>query len=239
MRSLIKYFKLIQYGLQVRMMIAFTFIFLGLGILFEVSGVFNDSNMGLSGLYMGLAGMYLYQLVITTAVSKFIKASPMKYEILTKAPVLVTIFPLMITFTIFALLRIFYSVRVRGAQLGPDGVALAYIGILQAAVVAFLMFIYLGFCYKNFILSLVLTMIILLPLVFGAQLPVVTRFEIDMFRKMSDAFSEGGALAVIMILSYILLGIGALGCYLVNKLTYRMELSELAYRNAMRQAAKS
>ncbi len=228
-----------KYGLQFKMMIGFTIVFFALGVFFELSGFYNSTNLGLSGMYLALSGMYVYQLVLTTAVSKFVKSSPMKYKILTSGPVIISYICLLFTFTVFILLRVLYTINYKGANDTPEQNALMFMGIPMAAALVFVIFVYFGFCYRQYILSTVVMALIVMPGILCGMFKPVENWEISMYNSLVNGFGTVTAHIILYVISYGLITLGAVLCDVINRLTYKTELSEIAYRNAMRQAASA
>lgn len=241
MKKLIKYIKLLRYGLQFRTMMIMTVIFIGMGILFEATAIFSSLfGMSLSGLYMGLIGAYMYQLVATVAVAKVVNASPMKKELLTTAPVLMATIVSLITYTIFILVRIFYTMGIRlpkEAGLYPDAEAMLVMSILYCGGLVFVLMVYLPVSVKQYAAGVaILGAYIVFMLVIGNGVKM-TAFMVDKYHVLVDAFGKQTTLALVIAASYVMLILGSLVACLINRLTIRKEYSEFTYRNALKQAA--
>ena len=107
MKDLVKYVKMMRYALQFKMILVLAIIFFAFGILFEVVE-FSDSgsSYSLAALYLALTGMYFYQLVFSTTVSKMVQASPMKKKLQVTGPVLITFITSFIVFAIYVAIRL-------------------------------------------------------------------------------------------------------------------------------------
>ncbi len=243
MKNLIKYIKIAKYGLQFRTLTLMSFVFIGLGVLFEMTLSFNNVfGMSLGGLYMGLVGAYTYQMTTTPAIAKLVNASPLKKDLLTKAPVLLSLAISMVSFTIFLVLRMVYTIGVRlpkEAEYYPEvnAEALLYMSILSCALLIFVLLIYLPISFKYYALGLVfLGSYLVVMLVFGNGM-AVENFLADKYTAMISSFGYNATRTLIIAASYVIIVLGACVGYLVNLLTLRREISPFSYRYAIKQAA--
>ncbi|MBR5967555.1 MAG: hypothetical protein IK001_03045 [Lachnospiraceae bacterium] len=241
MKKFFKYVKLLRYGLQFRTTAIMSLFFVGLGVLFEMTMSFSTLfGMSLSGLYMGLIGAYSYQLCATAAVAKLVNASPMKRDLLTKAPVLIALITSLITYTIFILMRVFYTIGVRlpaEAAYYPDAEPMVHMSMIYCGVLIFVLMVYLPVSYKNYVLGIViLGGYLVFMLIFGNG-ETLTAFMIDKYNALIGAFGYKTTLALLTAFGYVCILIGAALGYLINLLTIRKEISPMIYRYALKQAA--
>ena len=241
MKSLIKYLKIIRYGLQFRTMMLLTVLFIGMGVMFEMTLTFDNMfGMSLGGLYLGLVGAYSYQLITTPAVAKLVNASPIKKDLLTKAPVLISLIISLFSFTIFILVRLFYNIGVRlpaEAAAHPGAEALLHVSILYCALLVFVLMIYSPINFKFYWVGIaLLAAYVIGMLVFGNSM-TVTAFAVEKYNDMVAAFGYNVTLALLIAASYVLIFLGAAIGYLFNCLTVKHEISEFSYRYALKQAA--
>ncbi len=241
MKNFIKYCKIIRYGLQSRMMLIMTFVFIGMGILFEMTLSFSNLfGMSLGGLYMGLVGAYSYQSVTTPAVAKLVNASPLKRDLLTKAPVLISLIISTVSFTIFIAIRMIYTIGIRlPAEAGsyPGAEEMLHMSILYCAGMVFVLMIYSPICFKFYWLGLVILAVYVVAMVFFGDTIGVTGFMAEKYNALVTAFGYKTTLTLILVAAYGLIFLGALIGYLINCLTVKREISEFSYRNALKQAA--
>jgi len=232
MKDLVKYFKMMKYALQAKMIFILAIIFFVLGILFEF-GDFSghNSSYSLSCLYLALTAMYFYQLVFSTTVSKLVQSSPMKKKLQTVGPAAVTLITSLLTFTVYVVIRL---IRITPQFLEDNGTtyANAYSTILFMAVWYFLFSAYLSISYKSYIISIVIVAVsVIAVLVFGSTT--------DIFINITDKLLIGGSNPVLLIavsLGVILLG--SLVGYIISLLLYKKPISDMAVRYALRQASK-
>lgn len=241
MKSLIKYIKIIRYGLQFRTMMLLTVLFIGMGVMFEMTLKFDNMfGMSLGGLYLGLVGAYSYQLITTPAVAKLVNASPIKKDLLTKAPVLISLIISLFSFTIFILVRLFYNIGVRlpaEAAAHPGAEALLHVSILYCALLVFVLMIYSPINFKFYWVGIaLLAAYVIGMLVFGNSM-TVTAFAVEKYNDMIAAFGYNVTLVLLIAASYILIFLGAFIGYLFNCLTVKHEISEFSYRYSLKQAA--
>ena len=241
MKKLITYFKLLKYGLQYRTMMIMTVLFIGMGILFEMTASLSSLfGMSLGGLYMALIGAYMYQLVATVAVAKVVSASPMKKELLTSAPIIMATIVSLVTYTIFILVRLFYTIGIRlpkEAELYPDAEAMLVMSILYCGGLIFVLMIYLPVSFKKYAFGIIILaayMVFMLVIGNGVKM---TSFMVDKYYVLVDTFGKEITLGLVIAASYVMLLLGSFVGYLINCLTIRQEYSEFTYRNALRQAA--
>ena len=238
MKTFIYSFKFLRYGLQRKFMVIMGLLFLGMGLLFEFTGATGrPSPISFGGVYIVLAGLYTYQVAFTPCVSKMIAASPRNRMLRTSCPVIATGCSLMAAFTIYFLVRYFYTIRhvvMNDPDLGnPD---YYYATFLFVAFLMAMILVYFSFSFRFYIISSILMAIVVIPfLILGTTSNVLTKLSADIIDWFMSFGSMGHAL--ILLCSYIILLIGMLLCYIINVLLYRIEVSELTYRNALRQAA--
>lgn len=232
MKDLVKYFKMMKYALQAKMIFILAIIFFVLGILFEF-GDFSDhsSSYSLASLYLALTAMYFYQLVFSTTVSKLVQSSPMKKKLQTVGPTAVTLITSLFTFTVYVVIRL---IRITPRFLEDNGTTYAntYSTILFMAVWYFLFSVYMSISYKSFIISMVIIAVsVIAILLFGSTT--------DVFINMTDKLLIGGSNPVLLIaVSLGIILIGSLVGYVISLLLYKKPISDMAVRYALRQASK-
>ena len=232
MKDLVKYFKMMKYALQAKMIFILAIIFFVLGILFEF-GDFSghNSSYSLSCLYLALTAMYFYQLVFSTTVSKLVQSSPMKRKLQTVGPAAVTLITSLLTFTVYVVIRL---IRITPQFLEDNGTtyANAYSTILFMAVWYFLFSVYLSISYKSYIISIVIVAVsVIAVLVFGSTT--------DIFINITDKLLIGESNPVLLIaVSLGVILVGSLVGYIISLLLYKKPISDMAVRYALRQASK-
>ncbi len=203
--------KMVRYAPGRRTMAAFTAFFFGLGILwFFLDGVTN--RMG--GLYLGTCGLYIVQLVMGISASSLVQASPRKKQMQTLIPVLVE---LPCCFAVSGVAFLLHLILIRwGKQTYEEAAgALMLMGLFQM-----LMMVYLGFAYKNFLLSIFLFFV-----AFGSLYPfIVSGGSLPQMMDWLGTIPLWGILGI----NAAQLLLGGLLQYLLSLAVYRLPLSKNA-----------
>ncbi len=234
MKNMIKYIKLLKYGLQLRTMVILAVIFFALGIVYELIDFNGTGIIPFSGLYLAISGMYIYQVVITASVSSLVQTSFVKRKLQTSVPVLFTTFCLLITYTIFVILRLNLAAgRTLDADPSAD-LTIFYVQIFSSAVLICLILLYFAFSFRFYVVSTIVLFIVLFPtlILFARSDWSIAASVIDFVGSIIENFSHGTVIA----LSYAIILLGSALCYFVNVAFYRRPLSNIAYRTALRQA---
>lgn len=211
--------KLLKYGLNAKLQLGCAALVLVLGLALElISGGHNLSVVG--GFYIVLSGTFLAQVIISLDVSKMVQTSSYKRKIQTSMPVLVNTSIQLASYTVVVLLRLY-----RLSQIPADDIeGRIAVGTNLAGIICliFIFSVYLGFCYKFFLISVVIVVLIAVPLMVGLQ---VGACQIGRTIPM----------AAIVVSGYILIPAGQLLAYLFSRLVYKRELSLYAFGSAMRR----
>ena len=234
MKDIIKYFKLLKYGLQIKAMVILAVIFFGLGIVYELVNFNGEGLIPFSGLYLAISGMYIYQVVITASVSCLVQTSSVKKNLQCSAPVLFTTVCILFTYTVFVILRLnFAKNRALAADPAAD-TTVFYLHLLSTAALIALILLYFAFSYRYYVISTVALCFVLVPtLVLFMRMDWSFTVAVkDFVSIIIDRFGHGAVIGI----SYILILAGAGLCYLANLAMYRKPLSHIAYRAALRQA---
>ena len=232
MKDLVKYFKMMKYALQAKMIFILAIIFFVLGILFEFTDFSgHSSSYSLACLYLALTAMYFYQLVFTTTVSKLVQSSPMKKKLQTVAPTVVTLITSLFTFAVYVTIRL---IRITPQFLEDNNTTYTntYSTILFMAVWFFLFSVYLSISYKSFIISMVIIAVsVIAVLAFGST----TNIFINITGKL---LINGSNPVLLIAVSLALILLGTLVGYVISLLLYKKPISDMAVRYALRQASK-
>lgn len=234
MKTIKKYIKLLGYGLQIKTMLILSIVFIALGIVYEMIDLNGTGLIPFSGLYLALAGMYIYQVVITASISTLVQVSSVKKKLQCAVPVIFTTCSLLVTFTVFVIMRL-YNAKNKFSKNNPDmDVDFVYVQILVTAVLIAFIFLYFAFSYRFYVISTVVLCIVLIPtlLLFARGDWSFTASFLNFVKNIKANFGNAGVIA----LAYLILLAGAGLCYLANWAMYRKPLSSIAYRTALRQA---
>ncbi|MBO4416444.1 MAG: hypothetical protein J5824_10765, partial [Lachnospiraceae bacterium] len=163
MKNIIRYFKLLKFGLQARTMIILSLFFLALGIFYEMIDFNSNGLIPFSGLYLGISGMYIYQVVITSSVSALVQVSPFKKKLQCGVPAAFTAVCICITFTIFVVLRLTVGMP-RALNENPAAdTTIFYIHIMTTAIMLAFIFLYFSFSYRYYVVATIILCIALFP----------------------------------------------------------------------------
>ena len=230
MKDIIICFRLIKYGLQFKLMCILGAAFFGLGILFEIQGM-GTSNLG--GLYMSLAGLYIFQLAFTPSIAKLVQTSPYKKKIQTLGTAALSTICCLVTFTVLVVIRV---LKAGSPDFADEGIDLIthYSALVYSALVVAVLLVYIAFSFKMYLTSLILCITVVLVFMF-----VGLNEEKSPFIKLTELLmSEGDSPLKLILASYGIIIAGGIICYLTSCLLYKHELSSLAVKNAMRQSLK-
>ena len=229
MKDLIKGLKLFRYGLQAKMIIILAIIFFVLGILFEFTDFSGSNLFSLGALYLSLTGMYIYQLVFTTTVSKLAQSSPLKKKLQTSIPAMITLGSSLFVLTVYVVIR---CLRMTPEFLEDNGITWvnAYSTILFMGIFIFIFLVYCAFSYKSFVFSL-----IVLIAIFALYIAVYdTQFSIANF--CAKLLIDDSNPILVIAVTYAIVLLGGLLCYLFSLLLYKKDINDLSVRYALRQA---
>ena len=232
MKTLLTYFKMMKYALQAKLILVLTLFFFIFGIVFELLDFTRaGSSYSLAALYLALTGMYFFQLVFSSTVSKLVQSSPLKKKLQTSGPILASLILSLLVFATYVALRLF-RITPQFLEENETTYAQAYSPILFMGVCIFVFFIYLSFSYKTFIFSLIFIGVTIIGIIgFG----VTTTSLVTLSEKL---LIDGNNPVLLITVSAALIFIGAVIGYIVSLLLYKKPISDLAVRYALRQASK-
>ncbi|MCR5769032.1 MAG: hypothetical protein K6G45_11155 [Lachnospiraceae bacterium] len=227
MKNFVKSIKMLRYGLQVKMQLILTLAFLVLGIVFELTMSRVDSGSIISGLYLAISGVYVFQLMMSSSVSTLVQTSSLKRGLQTVHPVIFTTLTTLLTYTIFVCIRVVRINKMGGKDFDESSLN-ASKGIIAVGLMAALLLVYMGICYKLFIVSIVILCIGVVAIMLMGNISLVSRvFD----------FANDMSLTSIIALGYGCIIVGGLLCRLFMGLLYRRSIDMLAVRTALRQAS--
>lgn len=207
-------FKLAKYGLKVKMQIGMALLFFTLGVVIDVM---SRGASYLGGFYIVLAGMFVFQCIISMDASTLIQSSGYKRKIQVSYPYYAVI-PLVLLF--YTILAVAHGIM---AGMPMDGLTAAenydrqILYFFSMNTLLFAMLVYFGLCYKYFILGMIVLMAAVFPLSMG-------------FYKYEALIISTFSLSGVIIMGYILIIVGFAISILISKALYRKEMSRLAVR---------
>jgi len=223
----LKILKLIKYSLQFKFMCGFTIFFLVFGIVFELTD-FKLEAWSLGGLYLALAGMYIFQMIFTVSFSQMVQTSYYKKKLQTSLPILSSTILSLIFFTVFWIIRIARTTPERLEE-NHQTYAGSYTAILMSAVSISIFMIYMGFSYKKYILSIILLMVLFIVFAFFMHTN-------DFLRNVTEHLISGSNPTLLLAVSYSIILVSAFIGYGVNCLLYKTSISEAALRYSLKMA---
>ncbi|SFC11469.1 hypothetical protein [Butyrivibrio sp. YAB3001] len=211
-----KELKLIKYSPKMFAQSGTLVLFMAMGMFMELR--FLGRNIT-GGLYLVILSTLIAQMVYPMNYSGLFQSSPYKKIAQTRWPLMITAPLSLITYTILVLLHIVLI------KVGVDGITYEenyatqsrYIFIL--GLITFLVFAYLGICYKYFIQGLLAFMIVGIP---------ILRFSINESHFLYRFGSE--SLLRSVVLGYVLIFLGWGAFVILSKVFYKKALSTLAFR---------
>ena len=213
-KELVKAYKIVGYGLAIKRQMMFAVGFAIIGIVLDI---FTGGTQPTGGFYIVLSGMFIYQLIISSDVSTLIQASPYKKKIQCTYPLLATAPWIYLTFTIVAISH-YFKVRGGDEELRHTHSAV----IMMIGCFLFICLIFFGIVYKYFILSMIIMCL-------TVTLPM---FVINRFIER-DLFANYGLCVAIV---YVLLTLGCVISCLLARLTYKRDISPIAFKQAMNKS---
>ncbi len=214
-KELKKAFQLVQYGVSVKQQIAFCVVFMLIGVICEV---FGRGTTLIGGFYLVLSTMFLGQLIISVDSSTLVQSSPYKRKIQLYFPYMAMAPWMLVVMTIVVFIHWNY------AKNGDPSVYAAQSSVLlQIGSILFLTMIYMGVCYKLFIPATIGLIVVMFPLTMLMSNP---GFGFNKFA--GESFSRS------VILCYVLLIVGFVISFFVNKALYKRKFSPMAFGRALK-----
>ena len=205
-------YKLVQYGLKIKMQLGMAVLFVVLGIGIEIAA---QGQVVTGSFYIVLSGMFIYQLIISVDNSTLVQSSPYKKKIQCTYPILATAPWVYMTLTIISVIHGIF------AQESAEMYSTMCRMTLLLGALLFILMIYFGLAYKYFIIGTVVMFVSVFPPIFTLQND----------NPLTALFTSYPACVVI---SYVLTTLGVIGCWIIAKVTYKRDLDKLAFKAAMK-----
>ncbi|MCR5330928.1 MAG: hypothetical protein K6E62_07040, partial [Lachnospiraceae bacterium] len=223
MKRFIKSLKLLKYGLQAKTLLILTVFFFVAGVLIELF-LANVGSDIVSGLYLSISGVYIYQLMVTPTASSLVQTSSYKYALQTKYPTIMTMCTTLFTFSIFVCLRVYRIANLGGREFSEATMTTSR-GIFVTALLCGILLTYNGICFKKYILSFIL--------LFAVVFLIIATGSFD-YLSSALSFTDNFSYSTLIISSYALVVAGGILGWLVSILCYRMPIDALSVRSALR-----
>lgn len=211
-------FQLLKYSYRLKSNIMISGAILLIGVLVEI---LSKGTSLIGGVYFMLAGMFVYQLIMSMDISQMIQSTGMKKRLQLTIPVIASTLVYMGIYTFLVIER---------AVLIYQGVAdrdvLMYT-LFNIIAVIFTMFLFTSICYKYYVVGLIVFLVTFLIAFSGLQMASSSDFA---------AFICNMNYGIFVVLGYAVILFGAALEYFIGKLLYKKPLSEFAFRGMFRDA---
>ena len=211
-------FQLLKYSYRLNSNIMISGAILLIGVLVEI---LSKGTSLIGGVYFMLAGMFVYQLILSMDISQMIQSTGMKKRLQLTIPVIVSTLVYMGIYTFLVIER---AVLIHLGVADRDVLMYTLFNIIA---VIFTMFLFTSICYKYYVAGLIVFLATFLVSFSGLQMGSGSDFA---------AFICNMNYGVFVILGYAVILFGAALEYFIGKLLYRKPLSEFAFRGMFRDA---
>lgn len=226
-KNVIKEIKLTPYGLSPKMNLFFMIFFIIVGTVMELQSytvMINDASSGsfyLGGVFLFCAAMFPGQMLVSLDVSALVQASPYKKRLQTSMLTQITLITNLIVLTLMIVLRIIYC-----AVMHTDFKS-GLISLCMESICGFMIMMFSGVAYKHFIAAIVCLYACMLIGSMSYNFLIA-----QVFNGMPNISLHP---ALVVLLCYALIFLGAVLENLIAKLFYKHEISKLAFGSAMKR----
>lgn len=213
--------KIVRYGLNKEASVVVTILFLLLGAFME----FVAPHLPLTGLYMGMGGMLLIQMICSVSLSTMVQTSSRKKRLQTSVPAIVGGVYMLLIHTLFLAIKCISCALVTREvfqfNIWEVGNAIMMNALLMAIII-----VYYAAALKAFWSSTILFFIVYVGLYSGY---IPHNFLVE---TQAAIFPLGVAIAV----SYGIVVIAAVLVYGLYKALYKKDYSKFAFETALKRA---
>ncbi len=214
MKETINFLKLCKYSFRYKTNLFFLFLFFGIGVMNELV---TKGTEFLGAFYIVLCSIYLFQFIMSLAMSEMIQSSGISHRIHVDIPVKLNVTMSLILYTLVIIFRIAM------ANMYPEKANDIASSLFIIDILFFVLFIYTAFVYKYFLVSIVL---------FCFVAPFIMSGYNIVFRLMGSQIS----LKVAVLSGYAAIALGALSQYLICLALAKKPIAQRAFRGIFRQA---
>ncbi len=214
MADTIRFLKLCKYSFRYKTNIIFLILFMVIGIINEVVA---KGTQYLGGFYIVLCSIYMFQFIMSLSMSDMIQSSGIGRRIQVDIPVRLNV---MMSLLLYTLLVIF---RICMAKAYPENKPQIASSLLMINIMFFVLFIYTGFVYKYFMVSIIVFCCSAMFIITGSNI-LVNRFGSDI------------SMTVAVISGYIAIAVGAVAQYIICKAIVKVPISQRAFRGIFKEA---
>lgn len=225
--------KIFKYGLNKKGTLTAMYLFAAIGVLFTIIVPFTmiddmDSSVSLGGMYLGITGMFIPQLIITNTVSKMVQASQYKYKLQVVIPCRISMVFSLVSYSVFCGVNLLEEVIINRHWMIAEEAFSDYLSryitaqIITVSVFLTIMQIYNLLVYKMTAVGYIASFIIIIPAII-----------IILFAGMRSALFQEISRGTALIIGYAAIIAGSLIGRLLAKVMYRRELCTLTYKAAL------
>lgn len=216
-----KAFKLMTLSPKFKMQIILASIFFILGIVLDIA---STGATVTGGVYIFIPAISMMELFYGANESGLIKSSPIKKKTLTYFPFLVTAPYSLIVYTLLAFYHAYLS-RIDSPMSVVDEYAMQVKYIYALGLLVLLLLVYSAACYKGFVLSTIVFVIIVIPLIGCSQSQYLF---LDFFGAQDINVAIG--------IGYLLVLLGLVLSMAITRLFYFRDIDRLSMRGIMKNA---
>lgn len=204
------------YGIKTNLVQAGCFFLAGMVLI--ISG--ERGTFGMFGCFFWICiGILPSQLVYSLSASNMVQASPMRRKMQTVVPAAVNLFCILLIYLAEVLMCGIM------AWMRPEQAGRIYWDLVTLAIMSVLMMIYLGVCYKHFVLA---TLIMVPEMVFGM------RGGMDGWLRAQN-IGPDITFGMAVLAGFALIAVGGLAEYLLTLLFYRTPMARMAQAAPLRK----
>lgn len=207
-------FTLSKYGLKVKLQLGMAAFFFAIGVVVDIV---SKGSSYIGGFYIILAGMFIFQCIISMDASTLIQSSGYKKKIQITYPYFAVIPLVVLFYTIMAIIHGIMANSPIGELTAAQSYDRQVAYLFSMNVLLFTTLVYFGICYKYFMIGMIVLLATVMPL---------TMLTANSEAWIVSHFSLSG----VIIMGYAVLVIGFAISILLSNALYRKPLSKMAVR---------
>lgn len=222
-----------KYGLNKKGTLTAMYLFAAIGVIFTIIVPLTmmdgtDSAISIGGMYLGITGMFLSQMIITNTVSKMVQSSQYKYRLQVVIPCRISMVFSLVSFSVFCGINLLEEVIINRYWKIADETFSDYLSgyitaqIATVSVFLMIMQVYNLLVYKMTAVGYIASFIVIIP-------TIIIAFFAGMKLPVFQEINRGTAL----IIGYAIIIAGSLVSGLLARAMYRRELCTLTYKAAL------
>lgn len=218
MNDLKRGIKMMRYAYGIKTNLVQAGYFLLAGLVMIISGERGTFGL-LGGFFWICIGILPSQLIYSVSVSNMVQASPMGRKMQTVVPVAVNLFCMLLIYLVEVLMCGIMAWRY------PEQAGEIYWNLVIFAVMQVMMMVYLGLCYKHFVLA---------TLVMIPEMVIWMSAGLDGWIYRQD-FGANITLGMAVLAGFVLIAAGGLAEYLLTLAFYRTPMARMAQAAPLRK----